>query len=284
MGALRQAATVDQGWLTAAAVQARLVADASELARMLRTEPWRVWVSERGEAAILDRWRDHLSDCAVLGLWCTPGRVPLLVAELERIAEAAGFDRLVGPLLPQDAARPYLNAGMLVAERIVVMRLDRRATRRLAAEVTGDLPAGVSVRPAGSDDISGIVDLDARCFDHFWRYDRRLVERLSSAGIMLVAEGGSGPIGYTLATVHGSEASLGRLAVAPESRRMGIGHLLAREAIRWVAGQGAETVVLSSQEDNRAAQDLYRSLGFVVVPGHLVVCVSGRLSGPGEER
>jgi ribosomal-protein-alanine N-acetyltransferase len=275
MSELLPARTTDLGWLGPAAVQSRIVDRAAELAGILRAEPWRLWVTQRGEAAIIDRWREHSSDCAVLGLWCAPRRVPVLIAELEQAAASLGFRRLIGPLVPEEAVRPYLNAGMTVAERIVVMRLDARGIARLLLKTTP--PDSVTVRAGTIDDVPRIVGIDAASFDEFWRYDERTLRRLLVSGRMLVAEEGSEPIGYTLATVHGSESSLGRLAVLPSYRGRGIGHALARAAVGLVSGEGAKAMVLSSQEDNVSAQALYRSLGFAIVPGRLMVCVSGPL-------
>jgi ribosomal-protein-alanine N-acetyltransferase len=275
MSELLPACASDLAWLGPAAVQARVVDRTAELAKILEAEPWRVWVTARGEAAILDRWREHSSDCAILGLWCAPRRVPALVRELEAAAAARGFKRLIGPLVPEDAAHPYLNAGMTVLERVVIMRLDGRGMARALSPSAVRAPA--SIRSGVDADMPRILEIDAASFDEFWRYDERTLMRLSGSGRLLVAEEDSVLIGYTLATVHGPESSLGRLAVMPASRGRGIGCALAQEAIRWVSGQGAKAVVLSSQEDNAGAQALYRSLGFAIVPGHLMVCVSGPL-------
>jgi hypothetical protein len=81
-GLTRPALASELAWIAGPAVRARLVEDRAELVAIAESEPWRVRVTEKGEAAFLARWREHLDYCAVLGLWCSPRRVPLLVTDL----------------------------------------------------------------------------------------------------------------------------------------------------------------------------------------------------------
>lgn len=271
-GVTRAASAGDLYWVAPAAVRARLVVDASELAAISASEPWRVRVTDRGEAALLGRWREHTDDCAVLGLWCSPARVPVLVCDLIETARSRGFGRLLGPLVPARAAGPYREAGLHVVQRVVVYRLDRPA--RLAAKA----PIGrVSIREAGPEDLDAINRVDRAAFDGFWRYDTGQLARLLTDGRAAVAEEGGTLIGYTLATISGVEGSVGRLAVAPGHRRRGIGAALASEAVAWLAGRGARAVTLSTQHDNDASRALYAALGFRLLPEELVACASGRL-------
>lgn len=271
-GVTRPAADAELYWVAPAAARARLVADTAELAAISVSEPWRVRVTERGEAALLGRWREHTDDCAVLGLWCAPARVPVLVCDLIEVARSRGFGRLLGPLVPASAARPYLEAGLHVAQRVVVYRLER------PGRVTATSPAaGVSIREAGPGDLAAITRIDRRAFDSFWRYDTGQLARLFADGRAAVAEEDGAAIGYTLATVSGVEGSVGRLAVEPGHRRRGNGAALASEAVEWLARRGARAVTLSTQDDNEASRALYAALGFRLLPEELVACASERL-------
>jgi ribosomal protein S18 acetylase RimI-like enzyme len=278
-GVTREAEASDLGWVVPAAVRSHVVEDAAELIGIHESEPWRVRVTQRGEAVLLDRWRTAGGDCAVLGLWCAPRRVPVLIADLMEVARGRGFVRLVGPLVPEAAASPYLDGGMRVIERLVVMRLD--GVRR--ARVPTPVPFGVEVRLAAPADLPAISRMDAESFDPFWHYDMRILGRLARIDRIAVAVRDGAAIGYTLATARGSVGSLGRLAVAPTSRRRGVGRLLAGEAVAWMADQGARTVVLSTQEGNAASRTLYRQLGFRELPGALVA-TAVPLSAAGEGR
>lgn len=270
-GVTRPAAAGELHWIAPAAVRARLVADADEIAAISAAEPWRVRVTERGEAALLGRWREHTDDCAVLGLWCGPLRVPVLACDLIEVARAQGFGRLLGPLVPAYSARPYLDAGLRVVQRIVIYRLDRPG-RLIAPEPR----ARVTVREADSRDLAAIVRIDRAAFDEFWRYDPAQLERLMTEGRAAVAEEAGTLIGYTLATVSGGEGSVARLAVVPGSRRCGVGAALASDAVVSLASRGVRAVTLSTQYDNEASRTLYETLGFRLVPGELVACASGR--------
>ena len=272
-GITREATAADLPWVAPAALHAHLVADTGELVVIAESEPWRVRVTGRGEAAFLGRWREHLDDLAVLGLWCAPARVPLLVADLIEVARAQGFGRLLGPLVPESQAGPYLHAGLRVVERVDVLRLEHPA--RVAVTPP---PAGVTIRDAGPADLDAIARIDRASFPAFWHYDDTQIARLLSTGRGAVAEGGGHVIGYTLATVSGGESSLGRLAVTPRDRRHGVGTALASEAVAWLAGHGARTVTLSTQSDNEASRRLYGRLGFRRLPATLVACASGPLS------
>lgn len=271
-GVTRPATVRDLHWIAPAAIRAHLVADASGLAELAEAEPWRVRVTERGEAALLDRWRAHTDDCAVLGLWCAPARVPVLVCDLIEVARSRGFGRLLGPLVPAAAAPPYLDAGLRIVQRIAVLRLDRPGGLAVSSP-----PEGVRVRDADEADHEAIARIDAAAFEPFWHYDDAQLARLLAEGRAAVAEEGGNLIGYTLATVSGGEGTVGRLAVVPGRRRRGVGAALASDAVAWLAGRGARAVTLSTQSDNRASLALYGSLGFRPLPEELVACASGRL-------
>jgi len=272
-GVTRDAIGADLSWVAPAAFRAHLVVDTAELMAIAGSEPWRVRVTGRGEAAFVGRWREHGNDLAVLGLWCAPARVPVLVPDLIEVARHRGFDRLLGPLIPETHAGPYLGAGLRVIERVDVFRLEKPGRVALTPP-----HAGVSLRQAVAADLDAIVRIDRAAFDDFWRYDPAQLEALLRTGRGAVAEEEGAAIGYTLATVSGGEGSLGRLAVVARGRRRGVGAALASEAIVWLAGQGVRAVTLSTQSDNAASRRLYVRLGFRRLPDTLVACASGSLS------
>jgi ribosomal-protein-alanine N-acetyltransferase len=271
----RPAESAELAWIGPAALRAHLVADAAELVAIAAAEPWRVRVTGRDEAALVGRWREHSGDMAVLGLWCAPSRVPLLMCDLAEVARVRGFARLLGPLVPESQAGPYLDAGLHVVERVAVLRLDRPG--RIAPVPA---PPGVCVRQASIDDLEAIGRIDRAAFPEFWRYDRSDLARLLGTGRGTLAEEEGVAIGYTLATVSGGEASLGRLAVVPASRRRGVGAALVCEAVCWLAGQGVRAVTLSTQTENEASLRLYGRLGFRRLREALVACASGPLAAP----
>ena len=272
---MHPATRADLAWVAPPAVSARIAGSVEELAASREAEPWRVRVTDRGEAAILGRWREHLDDCAVMGLWCSPARVPVLMTDLLEVARAQGFARLVGPLVSEGDAAPYLDAGLRVIERVIVMRM--KPVRTVQATNVVD---GLLLRKVAPEDLDELLSLDAACFDPFWHYDAASLARLAHADRVAVAVLEGRIVGYTLCTLRAGDGSLGRLAVSVAFRRRGIGGTLVADALDWLAANGARNAVLSTQEDNTASRTLYRAMGFRETGDVLVACASGALSRP----
>jgi ribosomal-protein-alanine N-acetyltransferase len=71
--------------------------------------------------------------------------------------------------------------------------------------------------------------------------------------------------GFTLSRVVAGEAELLLVAVDPQLRQRGIGRLLVEQVAEDVRRHGASAMFLEVRENNVAARQLYRSLGFVDV-------------------
>lgn len=90
--------------------------------------------------------------------------------------------------------------------------------------------------------------------------------RAESVVFLAVSEGA--PVGFT--QMYPSFGSLSAaplwvlydLFVAPEARKSGVGRALMERARRHAEETGARTIVLSTARTNRAAQQLYESLGY----------------------
>jgi ribosomal protein S18 acetylase RimI-like enzyme len=264
----RAAGIEDVRGLWPAVSASHIFEDYGEFERWWRDAPWRVRVTQASEAAVLGRWRRDLDLLGVRGLWCPPHRVPVLIEDLREVAREQGFGRLLGPLVPEEVAAPYIRAGLSVNQRIVVYR------RQSGAGTAVEPPTGVAIRCATSDDADAIQRLDAASFDEFWRYDDGHIADALASGRGAVAEGGGEVIGYTLCTLHGADATVGRLAVSPRHRRSGVGSALLADAIAFAAQRRAAAVTLCTQEENAASRGLYRRAGFREVPGRLVSTVS----------
>jgi ribosomal-protein-alanine N-acetyltransferase len=78
-----------------------------------------------------------------------------------------------------------------------------------------------------------------------------------------VAEGlGGGIMGYAVCWNIAGESHLLNIAVHPDSRGLGVGEALVREAIRRGARAGSERIHLEVRVGNDPAQALYRKCGF----------------------
>ena len=218
--------------------------------------PWKIRVSEKGDASVLGVWRAHLDVLAMRGVWCAERLVPAMCADARKVAREQGFSRLVSPLLPEVLLDGYRKAGMRESYPIV-------AIQGLPAQVIPSTFAGVvRLAAAAPGYVTELVELDARCFDPFWRYGERELSELLAAERAVVARTDSGElIGYTLATLSRGAATLGRLAVSPGARRRGIGKALVADVASWASAKDAMTLGLCTQEENVASRALYAACG-----------------------
>ncbi|MHB1340951.1 MAG: GNAT family N-acetyltransferase [Coriobacteriia bacterium] len=229
------------------------------LDRFWRAAPWRVQVSDGGDAAILVRWREHLPILSVKGLWCGLRQMPAIVGQLREVAYAQGFEDLLSPITPRERIEPYVSAGMSVVHTGLAMRLDRVQDPGAAAH------QGVALRRAVPGDLHTLLSVDLRCFSEFWRYDALLMEEYLASERAVVATLDGTVIGYTLSTIDRGEGMLGRLAVLPGHRRRGVGDALVADVLGFHHRSGARGVTLYTQEENAAARALYEKHGFRAV-------------------
>ena len=257
----RAAGATDVARLRRTLIAAGAFADEVELDCVWRADPWRIQVTERGDAAVLTRWRDHLDVLAVEALWCRERDIPDAIAELRELGLGRGYGDLLGPPVPLEQAGPYEDAGMRVFETVTTFR---RATRTDGAPESAAV-AGVTIRDATAGDVDALLAIDAGCFGDFWRYDRTNMTRFLRTQRVAVAVGAEGPIGYTLSTVSRGDGLLGRVAVAPGSRGCGVGRLLVTDVLDALRERDVGQVALCTQTENEAARALYRACGFVDV-------------------
>jgi len=237
---------------------ARLMASAEAFSAFRDTGPWRVQVTEAGEALVVASWRDHLDVLAIRGLWAAAHRAPELVEAAASIARAQGFASVLSPLVALAEFEPYRQAGMRERERLVALQID---AGRLA-EASQATPT-MRIRVAHASDIPSLAQVDAECFDVFWRYGTvELADSMARERIILVEDEAGKAVGYATVARYGATATLGRLAVSPNARRRGLGAALCIDAGRWACDAGALSVTLCTQAANAASRSLYAALGF----------------------
>jgi ribosomal-protein-alanine N-acetyltransferase len=235
---------------------------AEQFSAFREAAPWRVRVSDTGDALVVARWREHLDLLAIRGLWSAPHRLGELLDDARAVARAQGFARVLSPLVTGDAREAYLRLGMTEVEGIV-------ALQGHAADVAaGPVPDGARVRAACAADMAALLLVDAQCFGEFWRYGTvELAECFATERIALAeTDDGAEVIGYSTCALHGATATLGRLAVAPGHRRRGVGAALLGDAAVWAVRHGAFAFTLCTQEDNAASRSLYAAAGLHELP------------------
>jgi ribosomal-protein-alanine N-acetyltransferase len=115
----------------------------------------------------------------------------------------------------------------------------------------------VSVGRVGPEDARRLADLHAQAFDRPWS-EAEIADLLRGAGVIAFAAAG----GFILVRTVGGEAEVLTLAVAPASRRRGLGRALVDGAVAGAGASGAEAIFLEVAADNAAALALYNAAGF----------------------
>ncbi len=236
---------------------AHLAHDAASFADAARAEPWTVRVSAAGDALVLGPWRAHLPLLAIRALWAPAARVGALVTEVRSLASDRGFDTVLSPLATGRDLEPYRTAGMREEARIVVFSAPVGSVRK------AEPPAGIRLRLAMAGDAEALLELDAECFESFWRYGPPEFARMFEEDRVLLCEDGGGVIGYAACSHFGASATLGRLGVAPRARRLGVGRALLAAAAGDALRAGAMGMSLCTQAGNRESRELYLCAGLV---------------------
>jgi ribosomal protein S18 acetylase RimI-like enzyme len=136
---------------------------------------------------------------------------------------------------------------------------------------------GVKVLPAGPDDVAVLAALLAGFRDHLRAaapsdgdIALHLPRVLRDPGVELACAWlGDAVVGYAQLRfwssiwARGTEAQLDDLFVAPAGRGRGTGRALLRHALARAAARGARRFGLNTNEQNQAAQALYRSEGLL---------------------
>jgi ribosomal-protein-alanine N-acetyltransferase len=229
-----------------------------DLESFYRSGPWRMRISDTGDALLLARWRQHLPVLAMKGAWCPDHRMPSLLADALSVTRAQGFETLLSPLLAESMQAPYLAAGMSIAEKLVVLQ-------GMTNSGTPGAKAPATVRRAAPHDAELLAAMDRECFGDFWRHGLGEWEAATRRERVVIAEDGDALLGYASASVHGSVCTLGRLGVRAGARRRGIGTHLVNDVVMWAFREGIPLVSLCTQADNDASRALYHRAGLVEI-------------------
>jgi len=126
----------------------------------------------------------------------------------------------------------------------------------------------LSVRPAGSEDVAVIVDLELVAFP-LDPWSETLVEEGVAGRVpttsYFVAEQESVFVGHAAVSVVQDVAELQRIATATSARRTGVASALLAAVHDHAAAGGAERLLLEVRDDNEAALAFYAGAGFAEV-------------------
>ena len=123
------------------------------------------------------------------------------------------------------------------------------------------MPPGIVPDPRlfdpATDDMAALTGLHAQAFSPAWSA-AAIRDLFATPGVFAFASAE----GFILARVAAGEAEILTLAVIPAARRHGLGRALVRSAAAHAERLGATSLFLEVGLRNKAAQALYRGLGF----------------------
>ncbi len=135
----------------------------------------------------------------------------------------------------------------------------------ITARLVASLPMQLAIESMTSADLPEVMEIERLSFSSPWSQGLFLHELkvpFSRVKVMRLANNGRKLVGYVCWWVVGPEVHLLNLAVHPDFRRGGLGHMLLQLVIGDANANRAESVSLEVQRENVGAQSLYRAHGF----------------------
>ena len=186
------------------------------------------------------------------------------------------------PVTQLPAVQAMERAGFLLMDTLVYYACDLNS---LPAETA---TSELTIRPLQTGEAGDVRTIAAAAFrDYFGHYhaDDRLdrqkcdevyqlwaansVTSRELADEVLVAIENDTVVGFvTLLLNTPDEGEIRLIAVAPQAQRRGIAQLLMRGAMRWFRGQGASTMIISTQVNNYAVQKAWVRVGMELSHGY----------------
>jgi ribosomal-protein-alanine N-acetyltransferase len=219
----------------------------------------------RGQRARLGTWR---GGDAIAYLTPFPDTPPLDREFIEHAldeARAGGFGAAVTGALTPAESLGFADAGFVLHEELRLLEHDLVHL----PETTANL------RRARRTDRPGVIALDSRSFDDFWRLDEEGLDDAINATPWSRFRVADDPdhedalVGYAVSGRAGPRGYVQRLAVEPAGRRRGVGRSLLGDSLGWMLQRGVQRALVNTHADNEAALALYRSCGFRLLPAPL---------------
>ena len=121
------------------------------------------------------------------------------------------------------------------------------------------------IRKGLPKDCGFVADLSVRAFSRYGPYELILPDYLSDSRICtLIALENDRPAGFGMLFLGGDIGELLAIAVEPDFQKQGNGRALMQTMLLEAEKHGCKAIVLKTAEDNRIAQNLFRSFDFEI--------------------
>lgn len=121
------------------------------------------------------------------------------------------------------------------------------------------------IRKMEKKHIEEVYQIEELSFFTPWSKKSILAEVENPIGRYIVIEEDEKVVAYGGFWLVLPEANINNVAVIPSHRGRGISKILMNELIAMARSEGAKELYLEVRSSNRVAQNLYRSLGFVMI-------------------
>lgn len=128
-------------------------------------------------------------------------------------------------------------------------------------------PTKASIQDASLTHLDRLCEIEQQCFKSEAFTKQQIAHLLAHPNsVSLIAKDNHNIIGFIIGIIFFEREKLTghilTIDVYPSHRRMGIGSMLLKQIEKIFIGKGVETCYLEAREDNVAALNLYRKLGY----------------------
>lgn len=214
---------------------------------------------------LIGNWRDREDIAAIWHIRAKGDEKERLVLGAARECVVEGAEMLVTKLLDEREAKEFGRWGFGEACKITL----------LEKQLSGEPPPpryknGIEIVHFKKRAMDTVLKIDAAAFDEFWRLDARTFEAIAQScfhNVLLLARKEGEILGYIIGGSNGRLGYLQRLGVDLRHQGQGVGELLAASLLHDLCRLGATVAMVNTQAYNQPALNLYRSLGFRIIPG-----------------
>lgn len=214
---------------------------------------------------LIGNWRDREDIASIWHIKAKGDEKERLVLSAARECLDEGAEMLLTRLLDEREAKKFGLWGFGEACKITLLE------KQLSWEPPPPRHKnGIEIVHFKKKAMDTVLKVDAAAFDDFWKLDARTFEAIAHScfhNVLFLARKEGEILGYVIGGSNGRLGYLQRLGVDLRHQGQGIGELLAASLLHDLCRHGATVTIVNTQAYNQAALNLYRSLGFSIIPG-----------------